>query len=139
MNTFLAQIILARRNEDAESWMNILFVVVLAVFWVLGGILKAKSKSAQSRQKEQLARKPARRPPALSIRLREQLLKQPHRPASPAERRPYRLRVQEATTKLGELRAAARKFHKRRIALPHVHKSHLHLVTAGKDALSPRQ
>jgi len=102
MNTFLAQIILARRNEDAESWMNILFVVVLAVFWVLGGILKAKSKSAQSRQKEQLARKPARRPPALSIRLREQLLKQPHRPASPAERRPYRLRVQEATTKLGD-------------------------------------
>jgi hypothetical protein len=110
MNTFLAQIILARRNEDVQSWMNILFVVVLAVFWALGGILKAKSKSARSRQKEQLARKPARRPPALSIGLREQLLKEPHRPAGPAERPPYRPGVQEARTKLGELRAAARKF-----------------------------
>jgi hypothetical protein len=109
MNILLAQIILARRSEDADKWMNILFVVVLAVFWALGGILKAR-KSAQGRQKEQLARKPARRPPAPSSGLWEELLKEPRRPSSRVERQPPRPGVQQAHTKLAELRAAARKF-----------------------------
>jgi hypothetical protein len=110
MQDILAQIVLARRNEDVEGWMNILFVVVLAVFWALGGILKARSsRSAQSRQKQPLAPKLARRPPP-SSGLREQLLKEPRHPAGRAERRPYRPGAQEARTKLAELRAAARKF-----------------------------
>ncbi len=110
MNVLLAQIILARRNEDLDGWMNILFVVVLAIFWAIGGILKTRSKNAQSRQKDQLAHKPVRRPPAPSRGLLEQLLMQPQPPPSRAERRPYRSGVQEAHTKLAELRAAARKF-----------------------------
>jgi hypothetical protein len=32
MDDLLLQIILTRRNDDAEGWMNILIVVVLAVF-----------------------------------------------------------------------------------------------------------
>jgi hypothetical protein len=109
MNAFLAQLILARRSEDADKWMNILFVVVLAVFWALGGILKAR-KNAQTRQKDQPAGRPVRRPPAPGRGLQEQLLREPHRPPSRAERQPYRPGVQEARTKLAELRAAARKF-----------------------------
>ncbi len=107
MSILLAQIVLAGRNEDVESWMNILVVVVLAVFWALGGIIKAR-KSAQSRQKEPLARKPARRPAAQTTTPRDQLLKGSDR--APAGRRPTRPGVQEARTKLAEWRAAARKF-----------------------------
>ncbi|MCJ7728905.1 MAG: hypothetical protein MUO27_03375 [Sedimentisphaerales bacterium] len=44
MDKLLAQIILAARNEDAEGWMNTLVVVLLAVFWAIGGILKARAK-----------------------------------------------------------------------------------------------
>jgi len=108
MNNLLVQTILIARNEDVESWMNILVVVVLAVFWALGGIIKAR-KIAQSRQKEQLARKPVRRPPVPRSGLAEQLVKE-HRPAGRVERQPYRPGVQEARTKLAEWRAAARKF-----------------------------
>ena len=45
MNAFLTQIVLAARNQDSENggWMQILVIVVMAVFWIFGGILKAKS------------------------------------------------------------------------------------------------
>ena len=92
MNILLAQTILLARNEDVESWMNILVVVVLAVFWALGGIIKAR-KIAQNRQKEPLARKPARRPAVQSTT---------QRPARPSP--------EQARVKLAEWRAAARKF-----------------------------
>ncbi len=90
--------------------MNILFVVVLAIFWAIGGILKARGKNAQSRQKDQLARKPARRPPAPSRGLQEQLRMEPHRPPGRAERQPSRPGLGQARTRLAELRAAAQKF-----------------------------
>ena len=48
MNDFLAQIILAR-SRDGKSWTNILFIVGLAIFWAIGGILKAK-KNAQEKK-----------------------------------------------------------------------------------------
>lgn len=104
----MLQIVIQGRNEDVESWMNILVVVVLAVFWALGGILKAKRRTAQSGQKEQLPREPARRPPG--SRLPEQLPIEPHRPGAREERRTYRPSVREARTKLAEWRAVARKF-----------------------------
>ena len=47
--------------------MNILFVVVLAVFWVVSGIIKATSKKPQDRQKQQpLIRKPGGKIPSLT-------------------------------------------------------------------------
>jgi len=52
MVNFLAKIIPAARNNDIESWMNILFVVVLAVFYVVGNIIKAKA-SKREQPKEQ--------------------------------------------------------------------------------------
>jgi hypothetical protein len=62
MNYSLAQIILAQ-NDDGQGWMNILFIVVLAVIWAIGGIIKAKTKKAEGEEEkeEQFARKPHRK------------------------------------------------------------------------------
>ena len=42
---FLTQLVLVAGKEDIENWTNILFVVVMGIFWALGGILKAKAKT----------------------------------------------------------------------------------------------
>jgi hypothetical protein len=65
MNELLAQIILAARNRDGKSWMNILFIVGLAIFWVIGGILKAaRAKKAEEEKAggKLSSRKPERKP-----------------------------------------------------------------------------
>lgn len=107
MNSLLAQLILARRSEDAEKWMNILFVVVLAAFWALGGILKARAKKSQGGDARRSPRRPVRQPPAQSRAAREQLLRQAGPPVRQAERRPG---LGQARSRLAELRAAAQKF-----------------------------
>ncbi len=56
----LAQIILAARNGDDSPWQQILVLVLLAVFWAVGGILKARAaKSEQQKEQQQ----PPKRPP----------------------------------------------------------------------------
>ncbi|MCJ7776898.1 MAG: hypothetical protein MUP16_01100 [Sedimentisphaerales bacterium] len=54
MNVFFEQLILSSRNES-ESWLNILFIIVLAVFWILGGILKARSQKAGKSDEDEQA------------------------------------------------------------------------------------
>jgi hypothetical protein len=49
MNEFFAQLTLAR-NDDLEGWMNILFLVIIAVFWALGGIIKAKARKNKAEE-----------------------------------------------------------------------------------------
>jgi len=44
---FLPQIILAARNSNTKDWTNILFIVILAVFWTLGAVIKAKTKKSE--------------------------------------------------------------------------------------------
>jgi hypothetical protein len=109
MNALLSQIILARRSPGAEDWTNILFVVVLAVFWIVASIIKAKAKKPDDQQ-QQTPPKPAHRPPARSSAAREQSLRQPQRTVGPAQPRQHRPGVQQARTKLADLKAAARKF-----------------------------
>ena len=55
MDYSLIQIILAARNRDAEGWTNLLFIVVLAIFWALAGLAKARANKVkeQKRDKEQ--------------------------------------------------------------------------------------
>ncbi len=110
MSNLLAQMILARRSDDAEGWMNILFVVVVAAFWLVGGIVKAKAKKAENQDKEQLPRKPARKPPAPGRGAPQQLLKRRDRPVGPVQLREHRPGIQQPRTKLADLRAAARRF-----------------------------
>jgi len=111
MDDLLLQIILARRNDDAESWMNILFVVVLAVVWAIGGIIKAKANKSETRSEDNLSRKPARKPPVHSREAREQMLKRLQRPAGSAQGQHQlpRPTAQKPRMKFADLRAAARK------------------------------
>jgi len=111
MYDLLAQIILARRNDDAESWMSILVFVVLAVFWAIGGIIKAKSRSSDTRDGKSMPRRPAHRPPAgVSRPPREQLLKQSRQPSGLAKRREPRPATKKPLTKFAEIRAAFQKY-----------------------------
>jgi len=91
MNVFLAQILLARRSHDAEGWMNLLFVIVVAVFWVLGGIFKAKSNKTAGKERTGPPRRPVRRPQARGLqasrRAGERL---GPRPATASQRPQYR-------------------------------------------------
>jgi hypothetical protein len=110
MNDLLLQIILARRNDDAESWMNILFVVVLAIFWLVGGIIKAKANKSQIGSKDNLPRKPLRKPPLHSREAREQMLKRLERPADSAQSQQPHPATQKPRMKFSDLQAAVRKF-----------------------------
>ncbi len=111
MSDLLAQIILAGRSDDAEGWMNILFVVVLAVFWAIAGIVKAKAKKSGGRD-EQLPDKPVRRPPTHSREARERMLRQLQRPVGSAQdqRQQPRPAARQPRLKFADLRAAVQKF-----------------------------
>jgi hypothetical protein len=43
---------LLAQGNDGSEWMNILFIVVVAVFWVIGGIVKAAGAGRKDRQRE---------------------------------------------------------------------------------------
>ena len=111
MSELLAQIILARRSDDAENWMSILVFVVLAVIWAIGGIVKAKANKAGGRD-EQLPDKPVRKPPLHSREAREQMLKQLQRPAESAQDQGQQPRpaAQQPRMRFADLQAAVRKF-----------------------------
>jgi len=88
MNEFYSQLILIARNRNAEDtgWMQFVVIVVLAVIYGLGSIIKAKAGKAERQGEEELTRKPVRRPPDVSKGLQEKPFV-PRRPASPARRK----------------------------------------------------
>jgi len=92
MNYLLAQIILAARNQDGKSWMNILFIVGLAIFWVIGGILKARANKTKQEGEEKLPRKPGFKPPdRAGVREHKAVEKTPYEQVQrPTARTPYR-------------------------------------------------
>ena len=107
MSNLLAQIVLARRGPD-DGWMNILVVVVMAVIWIVGGIVKAtKTKSGD---KQPPSRTPSRKPPTHSRGGQQQMPGRAQRPAGPAQRPEQPLSTTKRRTTLADLRAAARKF-----------------------------
>lgn len=92
--------------------MNILVVIVMAVIWMVGGIVKAmKSKSGSEQQP---SRGPTRNLPAHGRGVREQKVSvralRAQRPAGPAQPPTQPSGVPEKRTTLADLRAAARKF-----------------------------
>jgi len=82
MESYLAQLVLAARSDDVEKWSNILLVVVLAVFWAVAGLIKAK-KAQQQGEEEQPGRTPEHKPAAALGALRKKLLQQSARLAGP--------------------------------------------------------
>ena len=106
MNNLLDQLILAQRGPD-DGWMNILFVIVLAVFWMLSGIVKAmKSKSDEGQQTRQA---PSRKPTAPG-RGAQQISQRLQRPAGPPKPAGQTSGVPKKRSTLAELREAARRF-----------------------------
>ncbi|MFA5422385.1 MAG: hypothetical protein WC374_00825 [Phycisphaerae bacterium] len=46
-------VILAKPEGDEQAWMQILVFIVLAVFWAIGGIMKARAAKAQEKEEPQ--------------------------------------------------------------------------------------
>ena len=109
MDCFLAQIILAARNGDGGGWINIVFIVALAIFYAVGSVLKAKKSKAEQKGDEQLARKPARKPPEGTEGLQKQPFQQLRRPAGPPPSRQYRPQVQPTRRKVMRPQPAVQK------------------------------
>lgn len=109
MNCFLAQIILAARNGNGKDWINILVLVAVAIFYAVGSILKAKTSKAEQKGDEQLARKPAGKPPEGARDLQKQPIQQLRRPAAPPPRRQFRPQVQPPRRKVMRPQPAVQK------------------------------
>lgn len=79
MNHWLAQLILAARNSDDSDtgWMRILVVVILAVFYAVGSIVKAKANKTALKEEKQIPRKPGTKPPE-SVRAPKAFKKTPY-------------------------------------------------------------
>ena len=104
MSNLLAQLVLARRSPEGDGWMNILVVVVMAVIWMVGAIVKStKTKSGEKQP-------PSRKPPAHSRGVQQQMPGRAQRPAGPSLRPGQALDAPKRRTMLSDLREAARKF-----------------------------
>jgi len=116
MNELLTQIILAARRRDGKSWTNILFIVGLAIFWIIGGILKARANKTKQEGEEQLPRKPGFKPPdRAGVRKPRAVEKTPHEQVQrPTARTPYRRepqpQIQPPRRKITRLQPAAQMF-----------------------------
>jgi len=94
MNSFLRQIILAARNSDSErtGWIQTLFFIILAVFYVVGSILKARANKLEKEKPER--QKPGRKLPKTTPEIPKFLQKilypqeQPPAGRTPEERQP---------------------------------------------------
>jgi hypothetical protein len=112
MNYWLAQFlsalggqVLAARNSDEKDtgWMQILVFVILSVFYALGSIVKARANKTAPKGKEQIPRKPARKPTERTIDL--QSLKQLWRSARATPGSQPRPQVQPKLEELPEFTA----------------------------------
>lgn len=58
------QVLAARRSNDRDGgWIQILVFVILAIFYAVGSIVKAKANKTALKEEKQIPRKPARKPP----------------------------------------------------------------------------
>jgi len=96
MESYLAQLVLAARSDDVEKWSNILLVVVLAVFWAVAGLLKARKTQPEDEQEQPTAGR-QQKPSLLIKRLRKELLGQRARPrpAAPAPAARYQRQARQ--------------------------------------------
>jgi hypothetical protein len=91
MNYWLAQLVLAARKSDEDNgWVQILAFVILAIFYAVGSIVKARANKTAPKGKEQIPRKPALKPPESTIDLQmlKQLFGRPESPTQSGQGRP---------------------------------------------------
>ena len=86
MNNLLAQLILAARNSDSEDtgWMQMLVFIVLAAFYVIGSILKARANKQQKLEQEEPGHKPPESTRGAPKPLAKTLYRQAQRPVGHA-------------------------------------------------------
>ena len=81
MNLAVAEFVLLGQGPDGEEssgWMQLLVFIILAVFWAIGGIMKARAaKSQEEKQKQQTPPRPPRQRPSLERILDAQPEKRP--------------------------------------------------------------
>jgi hypothetical protein len=53
-------IIAARRGDDTDNWVNILFVAIMVVAWLVGSLVKAANKNQRQKTSPPLPRPPSR-------------------------------------------------------------------------------
>lgn len=106
MCDFVLQMILARRSPDDEGWMNLLFVIVMAVIWIVGGVIKAMKTRAEEQQRPRQA--PSPKSPA-GRGQRQQVSGRPQRPAGAAQAAGKPSGAAKKRVTLADLREAARR------------------------------
>ena len=85
MNCLLTQIIVLARGYDIEGWMDILVLVVIAVVYGLGAIIRSKSKKAEEKAREQQPGKPQRKPSKGGRGILEQFIRDVQKAAEEAK------------------------------------------------------
>jgi hypothetical protein len=93
---------LAARNSDEKDngWAQILAFVILAIFYAVGSIVKARANKTAPKGKEQIPRKPARKPPeTIEIQLLKQF-RRPEKPVAKPQIQPTRRKVARPATAL---------------------------------------
>jgi len=111
MNELLAQIILAVQKKDTKGWGNILFIVFLAIFWAIGGILKVRAKKAEEEKAggEQLSGKPGGKPAEDTTGLPKRPFQKIRLAVETELQKQRRLQAQQARRKLVRPQAVAQK------------------------------
>jgi hypothetical protein len=108
MNYFFLYLVIAQ-NKDIEQWINILFIVVLAVFWVLRGVIKAKVDEAQRQKQKPRPIDKARSPSPATKLWSESLLEKVLGPAGSSSQPRRRPKIQNSTSKTESSRMARHK------------------------------
>jgi len=96
MHPIMANLVCAARQGDADEWMQLLVLVLLAVFYVLGSIIKAAANRRRQQQTQQgdstlesLLRMPPKPTPVPKVRDHQMVTMQPTvTPPSPPAPRP---------------------------------------------------
>jgi len=102
--------ILAARNRDVEGWMDMLVLVIVAVVYALGSIIKAKGKKKQEQLTTEPPRKPVRKPATSGRSILEQFVREIQDFGQAKPDRESRPAVQPALKKATHPQAAMRKY-----------------------------
>ncbi len=123
MDKFLLNVFTAGPGDDADGWMNILLFVVLAVFWAVGGIIKAASQKNKGKQTQQPPRKPVRKTPTTTRTRASSPERSSRRPQARPQTQPRVSRAPELDKVLrskifessGKVESASAEYHEKRI------------------------
>lgn len=96
--------VLGQPEGDEEGWMQLLVFIVLAVFWAIGGIMKARAAKSQQDKKKQQTKERPRPQPRPRPSLERFLQREPQKPRM----KPMQPRAVKAARQIARERAAER-------------------------------